>query len=141
MQNKQNVAHDTIKNILTRDFILTFFALFTFIATIYALIPTLPIYFEKLGSNVTEIGILIGVYGISSLVCRFVVGGALLKYSEKISYDCWLIALSSQLPCFSCSSSFLALFRDQVSSGCSYGIHRYSRPGLRCQHHLSDIPC
>lgn len=68
---------------LTRDFALGFLALFAFITAYYSLIPTLPIYFARLGSAEMEIGVLVGIFGASSLVFRLVVGSALRKYSER----------------------------------------------------------
>jgi MFS family permease len=73
----------TIRNTLTRDFILCFSAQFAFTSAIFILMPTLPIYLSKLGSTEVEIGILIGAFGISSLVLRPIVGRALLKIDEK----------------------------------------------------------
>ena len=73
----------TIRKILTRDFVLGFFAQFTFTTAYYILIPTLPIYLSRLGSKETEIGVLIGILGVFSLVCRPFVGRALLKIPEK----------------------------------------------------------
>jgi MFS family permease len=72
-----------IRKILTRDFVLGFFAQFTFISVFYILIPTLPIYLLRLGSAETEIGVLIGIFFVSSLVLRPFVGKALLRIPEK----------------------------------------------------------
>jgi len=73
----------TIKKILTRDFILCFFAYFAFSFVFNILIPTLPIYLSRLGSNEVEIGVLIGSFAVSSLALRLFVGKALLKVLEK----------------------------------------------------------
>jgi MFS family permease len=73
----------TIRKILTRDFILGFFAQFTFLSVFYILIPTLPIYLLRSGSKEAEIGVLIGIFFISSLILRPFVGKALLKIPEK----------------------------------------------------------
>ena len=73
----------TIRKILTRDFILCSFAQFTLAFVYFSLIPTLPIYLSRSGSNEVEIGILIGTFAISSLVLRPFVGRALLKTPEK----------------------------------------------------------
>ena len=73
----------TVRKIFTRDFILVFFAQFTFIIVCHILIPTLPVYLSRLGSGETEIGVLIGSFGVSSLVFRPFVGRALLKIPEK----------------------------------------------------------
>lgn len=72
-----------IRKILTRNFILCFFAQFTFTSVFHILIPTLPIYLSRLGSSEVEIGILIGILGVSSLILRPFVGRALLKIPEK----------------------------------------------------------
>ena len=72
-----------IRNLLTRDFVLGFLALFAFLAASYALLPTLPLYLARLGSHEAEIGVLVGIYGASSLFSRLFVGRALLKNSEK----------------------------------------------------------
>ena len=73
----------TTQKILTRNFVLCFFAQFTFAFVFHILIPTLPIYLSKLGTSEVEIGVLIGSLGFSSLVLRPFVGRALLKSAEK----------------------------------------------------------
>jgi MFS family permease len=74
---------ETVRKILTRDFILVFFAQLTFIVVCHILIPTLPIYLSKLGVKETGIGVLIGSFAVSSLVFRPFVGRALLRIPEK----------------------------------------------------------
>src|SRR4030042_1881025 len=77
------MPEQTIRIILNRDFILASFVQFALAFAFSLLIPALPIYLSKLGSNEVEIGILIGSLTISSLVLRPFVGRALLKTSEK----------------------------------------------------------
>ena len=73
----------TIRKIFTHDFILVFLAQLTFIVVCHILIPTLPVYLSRLGSKETEIGVLIGSFGVSSLVFRPFVGRGLLRIPEK----------------------------------------------------------
>jgi MFS family permease len=73
----------SIGNILSRSFVLTFFAQFGLLSTFYILMPTLPIYLSGSGSNKIEIGILIGIFTLSSIVLRPFIGRALLRTSEK----------------------------------------------------------
>jgi len=73
----------TTEKILNRGFILTFFAQIALVSVFYILIPTLPIYLSRFGSNEVEIGILIGIFTLSSLVFRPYVGRALLTIPEK----------------------------------------------------------
>src|SRR4030042_182498 len=62
------------QKILTRNFILAFFAQFAFTSVFHSLVPTLPIYLSGLGSTEDEIGVLIGVFFFSSLVLRLFQG-------------------------------------------------------------------
>ncbi len=73
----------TPKRILTRDFILSFFAQFTFSSVFSMMIPTIPIYLSRMEASESEIGALVGSLSISSLIFRPLVGRALLKIPEK----------------------------------------------------------
>jgi MFS family permease len=71
------------QKILTRDFVLSFFAQFTFSSVFSILIPTIPIYLSRMDAKEAEIGVLVGALSVSSLVLRPLVGRALLKIPEK----------------------------------------------------------
>ena len=71
------------RKVFARDFILVFFAQFTFSFVFQCLIPTLPIYLSRSGSNEVEIGVLVGIFFFCALVLRPFVGKALLRSPEK----------------------------------------------------------
>ena len=71
------------QKIVTRNFLLMCSAQFVFSAVFFALMPTLPIYLSRLGTKEAEIGVLIGVLTVSSLIIRPFVGRALLKIPER----------------------------------------------------------
>ena len=71
------------QKILTRDFVLSFLAQFSFSSVFYILIPTIPIYLSNLGAKEAEIGVLVGVFSVSSLIFRPLVGRALLRIPER----------------------------------------------------------
>jgi len=73
----------TVQKILTRNFLLAFFAQIAMSAVYHMFIPTLPIYLSRLGCKEVEIGILIGSLGVSSLVLRPFVGRSLIRIPEK----------------------------------------------------------
>jgi MFS family permease len=83
MDKETRISDHTIRNILTRDFGFGFLAYFSFLTANRFLIPTLPIYLARLGSNEREIGMLVGIAGVASLASRLFVGRALSKYREK----------------------------------------------------------
>ena len=69
--------------IFSHDFFLLCLSQFAFSSIFHMFLPTLPIYLSKGGSNDTEVGILIGVLNISSLILRPFVGKGLLKTPER----------------------------------------------------------
>ncbi|MFB3883789.1 MAG: MFS transporter [Thermodesulfobacteriota bacterium] len=77
------MATQILGKILKRDFIIAFLAQLGIISVFYLLIPTLPIYLSKSGADEVEIGVLIGVFMLSSVALRPFVGKALLKTAEK----------------------------------------------------------
>ena len=71
------------KEIFNRNFTLVFWGQLAFTSAFHILIPTLPIHLSRTGSVETEIGLLIGIFSVSSLIVRPSVGRALLKTAER----------------------------------------------------------
>jgi len=71
------------QKIFTRDFVLCFLAQFALSSVFFILLPTLPIYLSVLGTREAEIGVLIGVSSIFSLMLRPFIGKGLSKRPEK----------------------------------------------------------
>lgn len=69
--------------IFTRDFILSFSSQFAFSSAFCILIPTIPIYLLRFGAKEGEIGFLVGIFSVSSLIFRPFVGRALLMTPER----------------------------------------------------------
>src|SRR5512146_2133250 len=69
--------------IMTRNFILSFLAQFTFSFVLFILIATIPIYLSRLGSNKADIGLLVGASSAASLILRPLIGRALLQIPER----------------------------------------------------------
>ncbi len=77
------MSTEPIRKIFTRDFVLAFIAQFTFSIAYQVLYPTLPVYLSRFGSIEVDIGILIGILGVSSLISRPFIGRALVKTPER----------------------------------------------------------
>jgi predicted MFS family arabinose efflux permease len=112
----------TIRKILTRDFILCFFAQFTFTFVFFNLIPTLPIYLSRLGSTEAEIGVLIGVSAASSLVLRPLVGRALLKIPEKTFMVAGLLLVASTSAAYILAPPFWPFLIVRVFQGIGFAL-------------------
>jgi predicted MFS family arabinose efflux permease len=117
MNNGENASAHSSDSVLTRDFVFVFLAFFAFIAANHALIPTLPIYLTQAGSDAREVGVLVGIYGIASLVSRVLVGGSLTKYSEKRIMMIGAALFTVTFPAVVVFSHFWPLFAVRVFQG------------------------
>ena len=73
----------TVQKVFSRDFVLCLLAQFMISLVVCILIPALPIYLSRGEAKEAEIGLLIGIFSISSLVLRPIVGRAVLKTPER----------------------------------------------------------
>jgi predicted MFS family arabinose efflux permease len=120
MDNDGKISQRAEKKVFTRDFILVLLAFFAFMASFYALIPTLPIYFSQLGSSERLVGMLVGITGVASLISRFLVGGFLRKYSEKKAMIFGAVLFSLTLPATILLRPFWPLFAVRIFQGIAF---------------------
>ncbi len=73
----------TTQKILTREFVLNFLAQFAFSFVSFILVPTIPIYLSRFQAKAGEIGLLVGILSVSSLIPRPFIGKALLRIPER----------------------------------------------------------
>jgi MFS family permease len=73
----------TTEKILTRDFVLNFLAQFAFSFVCFILVPTLPVYLSRFEAKAGEIGFLIGILSVFSLIPRPFIGRALFRIPER----------------------------------------------------------
>jgi MFS family permease len=71
------------QKIVSRDFILCFFGNFSFQSVFTILVPTIPIYLSRFEAKEAEIGFLVGIFSLSSLILRPIVGRGLSNISER----------------------------------------------------------
>ena len=132
MTTGSNSSRHPIQKILIRDYLFGFFAFFGFLAASHALTPTLPIYLSRLGTVEGEIGVLVGTYGVASLLSRFCAGGLLRKYPERLVM-LWGRSFSLRVSCPDRLSPFLALSCCQARSGFCFCLFRYGSHCIRHQ--------
>jgi len=73
----------TTQKILTRDFVLNFLTQFAFSFVSFVLVPTLPVYLSRFEAKAGEIGFLIGILSVFSLIPRPFIGRALSRIPER----------------------------------------------------------
>jgi MFS family permease len=73
----------TTQKIFTRDFVLNFLSQFAFSFVSFILVPTIPVYLSRHEAKAAEIGFLIGILSVFSLIPRPFIGRALVRIPER----------------------------------------------------------
>ncbi len=106
----------------TKDFILMTFTNLFMSAGSFLLIPVLPIYArEVFDASESEIGYIIGIYTLSALFLRPVVGVALDTIGRKPTYLVGLVLFVVFMPFYAWASSLLLLFAIRFLHGLTWG--------------------
>lgn len=111
-----------MREILSRDFVLTFICHFLFGLCFSSLLPTLPLYLSSVRFDDTQIGVLIGAFGIASLLLRPASGIALQRYAHKhiIAFGCVCFTITA--PALLFLNSFWPLFLIRIIQGTSFAL-------------------
>jgi len=102
---------------LSRDFVLSFFAQLCFSSVFCILIPTIPIYLSNFQAKESEIGILVGIFSVSSLILRPFVGKALLTIPERLFMICGTLIYFASSLAYIIASPFWPLFWVRILHG------------------------
>jgi MFS family permease len=102
---------------LSRDFVLSFFAQLCFSSVFCILIPTIPIYLSKFQAKESEIGILVGIFSVSSLILRPFVGKALLTIPERLFMVCGTLIYATSSLAYIFAPPFWPLFWLRIFHG------------------------
>jgi Major Facilitator Superfamily len=102
---------------LGRDFVFSFIAQLCFSSVFCILIPTIPIYLSKFQAKESEIGILVGVFSVSSLILRPFIGKALLTIPERLFMVCGTLIYVASSFAYIIASPFWPLFWLRIFHG------------------------
>jgi predicted MFS family arabinose efflux permease len=110
------------RRIFTRDFILISSAQMVFTAVFFALMPTIPIYLSRQGIREAEIGVLVGVFIVASLVIKPFVGRALLRIPERKFLIAGSLVTATCCICYPVAPPFFPLFILRTIQGIGFAF-------------------
>ncbi|XID92180.1 MFS transporter [Paenibacillaceae bacterium WGS1546] len=72
-----------VRKLWTRSFIQLNLVMMLLCVAFYLLLPALPLYIRSLGGSEAQIGLIIGLFTISSMLVRPLIGGLMIKYGRR----------------------------------------------------------
>jgi MFS family permease len=72
-----------VERLWTKPFILMTVGMLFLFTGFYLLLPTLPLFIKDLGGSESQVGLLIGLFTLSAVVLRPIVGGMLDRYGRR----------------------------------------------------------
>jgi MFS family permease len=109
-------------NIWTKSFILMIAgSLFLFIA-FYMLYPTLPLFIKQMGGNEAQVGLAMGVFMLSSVLFRPLVGGLLDRFGRRPFIIWGLLLFGVAMYLYSWIGGIVALIGLRILHGMSWAV-------------------
>ncbi|MCB2312114.1 MFS transporter [Clostridium tagluense] len=111
-----------MERLWTKNYImLTITALLLF-SGFYLLMPTLPIFIKQLGGSESQVGFIIGVFTISSVIVRPIVGGLMDKYGRRVFIISGLIFFAITMYFYDLVTVIIFLVMLRILHGISWAI-------------------
>lgn len=118
----KNIELDKSELLWSKDFILiTAISFFTMVG-FQMLLPTLPVYAIKLGGSSASAGLVIGIFTISSVIIRPIVGYALDRYGRKLIIMAGLILFAICVISYTWAWSLTVLLLLRFLHGFTWGV-------------------
>jgi MFS family permease len=86
----------------------------------YSLLPTLPLYVKEIGGNETDVGLVMGAYTLSAVICRPLVGGLMDRYGRRTFILWGLAAFAVAMYSYDWAGAILMLLALRVLHGMSW---------------------
>lgn len=77
-----------MERLWTKSFIQMTLAMLFLFTGFYLLVPTLPLFIKELGGSESQVGIMMGMFTISAVIARPIIGGMLDRYGRR-SFIIW----------------------------------------------------
>ncbi len=104
----------------SRPFVQLTGAMLVLFTGFYSLLPTLPLYVKEIGGNETDVGLVMGAFTLSAVVCRPLVGGLMDRFGRRAFILWGLVAFAVTLYSYEWAGAIAALFMLRVFHGMSW---------------------
>lgn len=118
----QKDGSDVKASLWTRPFILIILVNFMMFSSMYVLLPTLPVYAQRIGGNETVAGLIVGLFTISAVVMRPISGNLLDRKGRKVLLNAGILIFLFSALAYNLASVILVLLALRVVHGAGWGV-------------------
>lgn len=111
-----------MERLWSKPFILLTIGMLFLYTGFYSLIPVMPLYIRQLGGNELDVGIIIGIYTLSAVICRPFVGTIVDKYGRRPFILYGIIGFAGIMAMYNSASGMLVLFILRFFHGASWAF-------------------
>ena len=106
-----------MERLWTKPFIVMTVAMLVLFTGFYLLLPTMPLYIKSLGGTESQVGLVAGVFTLTAVVFRPIVGGLLDRYGRRPFMIAGLLLFVLSMGLYPWASAFALLLALRVLRG------------------------
>ncbi|GIO13128.1 MFS transporter [Cohnella xylanilytica] len=111
-----------MERLWTKPFIVMTVAMLVLFTGFYLLLPTMPLYIKSLGGTESQVGLVAGVFTLTAVVFRPIVGGLLDRYGRRPFMIAGLLLFVLSMGFYPWASAFALLLALRVLHGASWAL-------------------
>lgn len=111
-----------MERLWTKPFIVMTVAMLVLFTGFYLLLPTMPLYIKSLGGTESQVGLVAGVFTLTAVVFRPIVGGLLDRYGRRPFMIAGLLLFVLSMGLYPWASAFALLLALRVLHGASWAL-------------------
>jgi MFS family permease len=111
-----------MERLWTKKYVMLIVVSFLLFSSFYLLMPTLPIFIKELGGSESQVGFIVGVFTLSAVILRPIVGGLVDRYGRRVFMLSGLVLFAVTMYAYDWVTGIIGLVIIRVIHGVSWGV-------------------
>ncbi|MGM7719817.1 MFS transporter [Metabacillus sp. Hm71] len=111
-----------MERLWTKSFILMSVGMFFLFTAFYMMYPTLPLFIKEIGGNESQVGLAMGAFMLSAVICRPFVGGLLDRFGRRPFIVSGLLLFAISMYMYNWVIGITGLIAIRIIQGIIWGI-------------------
>ncbi|GGE64149.1 MFS transporter [Priestia taiwanensis] len=111
-----------MERLWTKKYVMLIVVSFLLFSSFYLLMPTLPIFVMELGGSESQVGLIVGIFTLSAVILRPIIGGLVDKYGRRVFMLSGLVLFAITMYTYDWITSIFGLIIIRIIHGVSWGV-------------------